>query len=192
MSIDKIKLLKRAIEKNQKEIINVLLADKWAGLELSTSQIGTYAKSNIHNLEVQHYINLVLNHLTLLEHKKRELERDREDNLASSKREALDRLVMSVKRGIKVYIDSSLNQDALATFQETCNTSIEKAKPTLERHRGFKSIFANFLITVSTLGIANLTQLVRTRGEHGFFTFNTDSGEKLNDMKKAINVVSRS
>lgn len=68
-------------------------------------------------------------------------------------------------------------------FKKICEEEITQARPALEPHRGYKEILANI-----ALFIASLVRSV-WHGKMTFFSFNTDSIAKVNEIQDSINKV---
>lgn len=70
--------------------------------------------------------------------------------------------------------------------QEACQTAEKSA---LKEHRGWKQIIANVgfaVASIATLGVANVLSKVLT-GSFSFSKTNTDSINKIQDMKAVLN-----
>jgi hypothetical protein len=82
--------------------------------------------------------------------------------------------------------------DNYDTFKNNCNLAITQARPILEQHRGWKQVLGNFGLCVLGVGIlyvgaCGINKLITGR----FLFFQTDSGNKVDNLHKAINVVAR-
>ncbi|KTC84997.1 hypothetical protein [Legionella brunensis] len=97
------------------------------------------------------------------------------------------KLYERLNTGFKEY---SLNPMATKAFRDVCDEAMRVARIELERHRGWKEILGNLGLAIAGLGIgyvvAGVANLVKTSGKHFFFSFNTDSANKLNDLHDTI------
>ncbi|KTC83658.1 hypothetical protein [Legionella cincinnatiensis] len=99
--------------------------------------------------------------------------------------ETAEKLHEQLYKGSVQYFNNRINDKQ---FSILCHQAIEKARPELETHRGWKQILGNLALAIIGLGIgyvaAGLINLAFTKH---FLFFNTDSGKKLNDMEKVVN-----
>jgi hypothetical protein len=82
------------------------------------------------------------------------------------------------------YKDGTINY---LKFNHDSKTAITKARPELEKHRGWKEILGNIALCILGLGLGYFA-LCAYRG--CFFKFETDSAKKLNDLSHSIEAVS--
>jgi hypothetical protein len=76
------------------------------------------------------------------------------------------------------YSDGTINYPK---FKEDSLKAIDMARPELEKHRGWKEVFANVALCIFSL--------CKYMYSGTFFKFNTDSVNKLNGLKDAIEVM---
>lgn len=72
-------------------------------------------------------------------------------------------------------------------FQSNCKNFIALAKPSLEKHRGWKEIILNVLACIASIGIVPYLEYKKSKGEHYFFKVNTDSINTVEKAEQAIN-----
>lgn len=85
--------------------------------------------------------------------------------------------------------------EAYENFKETCQREIDRARPVLEQHRGWKPLLVNVGAAIIGLGILYLLaasiNYYKTEGRHFFFHFETDSLQKLENLNSAQSQVLR-
>lgn len=97
-------------------------------------------------------------------------------------------LYETVKREAKVYLKDK-KADTYNAFRIRCKEAIDKAKPVLEKHRGWKEVLINLGAAILGLGIFYLIALGinyhSTHRAHLFFHCETDSAKKLKQFEDA-------
>ena len=100
-----------------------------------------------------------------------------------------DEIVKDLKAAKDSYLNSKeTDSKSVIDFKLACKDAVKKARPELEKHRGFKKFFAEFMsaiFSILTLGIVNAAT------KRGFFSVvkpycTTDSAKKLNKMETAV------
>ncbi|HAT2038053.1 TPA: lpg1484 family Dot/Icm T4SS effector [Legionella pneumophila subsp. pneumophila] len=85
--------------------------------------------------------------------------------------------------------------EAYENFKQTCQREIERARPVLEQHRGWKPLLVNVGAAIIGLGVLYLLaasiNYYKTEGRHFFFHFETDSLQKLENLNMAQSQVLR-
>lgn len=80
-----------------------------------------------------------------------------------------------------------LEKKDLATFQLACTKAIEKARPELETHRGWKEVLGNLALAVLGVGIVYaIAGLINKAATGNFLFFKTDSEAKLDKLEEAL------
>jgi hypothetical protein len=83
--------------------------------------------------------------------------------------------------------DVNPNQEAFKKFKTQCDTSIEKSRPELEQHRGWKQLLGNILLAVLGFGVVYLAAAAINKAVTGnFLFFNTKSSKIVNDIKSNL------
>lgn len=82
--------------------------------------------------------------------------------------------------------------DDYDTFKNNCNAAIETARPVLNEHRGWKQLLGNIGLVIAGAGIfylaaCSINKLVTGR----FLFFQTDTGKKVDNLAKTINLGAR-
>ncbi|KTD50443.1 hypothetical protein Lqui_1768 [Legionella quinlivanii] len=178
------RFLNKALEYNSRKVIDHLLTK---GFSLSVDQLRLYAREN----NAEQYLNAViplLNKLPALAQKADSLH-NREYYRESERVRSLD---LFIRNQIKLYIDSCIALPEKSAehlekqLKSPCYPFTSSVKEELRNHRGYKEFFANLMITISTLFIANIYQAVATKGESFFFKFNTDSVNQLTEVQNSL------
>ncbi|KTD61320.1 effector protein B, substrate of the Dot/Icm secretion system [Legionella santicrucis] len=99
--------------------------------------------------------------------------------------EKAEELHQRLYKGSVQYFNDRINDEQ---FGILCHQAIKKARPELETHRGWKQVFGNLALAIVGLGIGYVAAgLINLAVTGHFLFFNTDSGNKLNDMEKVVN-----
>ncbi|MCE3043571.1 hypothetical protein [Legionella sp. 16cNR16C] len=176
--------LNKALEYNSRKVIDHLLTK---GFSLSVEQLKQYARNN----NAEQYLNAVnplLNKLPALAQKADSLH-SREYYRESERVRSLE---LFIRNQIKLYIDFCIALPEKSAehlekqLKSPCYPFTSTVKDELRDHRGYKEFFANLMITISTLFIANIYQAVATKGESFFFKFNTDSVNQLTEVQSSL------
>ncbi|ARM32661.3 hypothetical protein [Legionella longbeachae] len=72
-------------------------------------------------------------------------------------------------------------------FNELCANAIQEARPVLEKHRGWKDIFAKLIVGIATLGIVPAAMAIKSKIQTGSFSFRllkTASHKQLDIIEK--------
>ena len=80
------------------------------------------------------------------------------------------------------YYSLESNQKSYSDFKKSCTTALNIARPTLEKHRGWKDFFAQLALALVSLGLANCTLAMISKyktGQYSFRLFNTDSVQHM-------------
>lgn len=96
--------------------------------------------------------------------------------------ELFNSLVLS---GIEYFETETLTSEQ---FNQQCADAISKARPELEKHRGFSELFADivfFTISLCTLGAANMVSKLTTGSYRFFSPKKTDAVEQLDRLELA-------
>ncbi|MGL6028829.1 MAG: hypothetical protein ACRC0B_00255, partial [Legionella sp.] len=106
---------------------------------------------------------------------------------ASDRESAASRLYQGVNTAFIQYLQSDQKADAYNRFNKESTRLIDEAKESaLKDHRGWRRLLANLLIGVLSLGTAFIANTIYTRGKHTLFEVNTDSVNKINEMRDAL------
>lgn len=138
--------------------------------------------------------NLFLDQLEKFSIKAKELD-DKDYHLSSTKNsfiyqepsscaaELLDNLSTNYYRLINQTID-------LNTFKRESLDAINKARPVLEQHRGWKQILGNLALAVAGMGVIYLVAGLLNKAVTGnFLFFKTDSAHKIDQIEKSIHSI---
>lgn len=94
----------------------------------------------------------------------------------------------SLENAYQVFLKSTNDYRDKEKFSNICLEAINKARPELIKHRGWKQLLTdltlNLLIFVGTLSLSMMVT-----GKFRFFTFKTDSELKLDALEKSLNGV---
>ncbi|HEY2567374.1 MAG TPA: hypothetical protein VGH95_06700 [Candidatus Aquirickettsiella sp.] len=104
----------------------------------------------------------------------------------------LEELHKTVKSNADKFFKKEINDQ---TFKENSLKAILKARPKLEKHRGYKEIVANLLIAVAACIIPYIVTEITYKmltGSFLFFKPKTDSANKIDILEHAIEAITRS
>jgi hypothetical protein len=79
------------------------------------------------------------------------------------------------------------------TFNTDCRTAITRAKPELEKHRGWKKVLVNLALLVVGLGVLNMLAVVFNKKltKNFLFVVETDSSHKLEQLEQAVTSIKK-
>ena len=119
----------------------------------------------------------ILNQLDIIKIKAGELN-DRGFKEAASEALKLYSIIYDAVKGYES------QQKTKKEFEAICNDAIAKARPALEKHRGWTELLntlSSIIVSALTLGITNLIT-----GKHWLFTDKTDSAKKLHKLEQSL------
>lgn len=98
------------------------------------------------------------------------------------------KLAEDTHQDLEQYIGKPSDPDALSVFKSNANQHIEAARPILEKHRGWKQILGNLLLSIALLGVGYVAAISINKIRTGRFLFfqKTDSADKIDLLKKSI------
>ena len=99
------------------------------------------------------------------------------------------RLHNGLKKAGVMYFDDTLNYTPATydTFKTTCDEILQKERPELEQHRGWKKFLGNLGLFIAGLGIIFLVATIINKAITGkFLFFSTNSATKIDAIEDVI------
>ena len=106
------------------------------------------------------------------------------DDLNQADKKVATTLRDNVHQALSEFLDAeNTSPNAYKNFEEACNEAIAKARPTLEKHRGWDDFFAKLVLTILTLGTVPLLLSVYNKHKKGCFGYSLfpSKGEQIAD-----------
>ncbi len=103
-------------------------------------------------------------------------------------RDAAENLYKDLSAALAEYNKNPKTKDSYTEFQKVSSAAINKAKPILEEHRGWKKILGNVGLAIGLLGVGYvIAGLINLKVNNQFLFFNkTDSAKKVDKLEELV------
>lgn len=170
-----------AIKEKQSLIIDYLME---RGYELSLNDLDEYVKQRDLPSKVMETLVPILQALEKVQNKINDLSSRAYLHEALT----LKKVVNTIKKELKDYIDNSNQPDAFGQFQQTCYHPINDAITLVGNHRGHKEILINLGLAILGVGVLYvLAGLIRlSLNQTFYYQVNTDTTNQLQEFQQSI------
>jgi len=98
-------------------------------------------------------------------------------------------LCAALNKNAQLYFEGTLN---VKNFSALSLLALEKAKPMLEKYRGWKEVFGNIALLIAGLGVGYIIAgLINKAATGNFLFFKTDSAHKLDKLQHGIEQIAQ-